>query len=40
MRVFIVAGESSGDLHAARLMRELRNLHPDVQFAGIGGTNM
>lgn len=40
LRVFIIAGESSGDIHAARLMRALRLLHPQVEFAGIGGSAM
>lgn len=40
MKVFIIAGESSGDLHAARLMRALRAIRPDVEFAGIGGNAM
>ncbi len=40
MRVFIVAGEASGDRHAARLMRALRELVPECSFAGIGGALM
>ncbi|MES2764570.1 MAG: lipid-A-disaccharide synthase [Bacteroidota bacterium] len=39
-KIFIVAGEPSGDLHAARLMRELKNVLPGVEFTGIGGENM
>lgn len=37
---FIVAGEASGDLHAARLMRALKELLPECRFSGIGGTSM
>ncbi|MBL7992431.1 MAG: lipid-A-disaccharide synthase [Candidatus Kapabacteria bacterium] len=37
---FIVAGEASGDLHAARLMRALKELLPECRFSGIGGANM
>jgi lipid-A-disaccharide synthase len=37
---FIVAGEASGDLHAARLMRALKELLPGCRFSGIGGANM
>lgn len=37
---FIVAGEASGDLHAARLMRALKALLPECRFSGIGGVNM
>ena len=39
-RFFIVAGEPSGDIHAARLMKALRNHHRDIEFVGIGGENM
>ena len=39
-RFFIVAGETSGDLHAARLMQQLRAIWPDCQFRGIGGPQM
>ena len=37
---FIVAGEPSGDAHAARLMRSLKDLFPDCIFSGIGGVAM
>ncbi len=36
-RVMIVAGEVSGDLHAARLVRDLHAIRGDVEFFGIGG---
>lgn len=39
-RIFITAGEASGDAHAARLMRQLRLLIPDVVFEGFGGPAM
>jgi lipid-A-disaccharide synthase len=39
-RVLIVAGEASGDMHAANLIREVRKNHPEVIFSGIGGTQM
>lgn len=35
--VMLVAGEISGDMHAARLVRELRARRPDLAFFGIGG---
>ena len=40
MRVFISAGEPSGDVHGANLLRELRALRPDVQCVGFGGEHM
>ena len=41
LRIFIVAGEASGDQHAAHLMRAIRELSPrPVVFRGIGGDAM
>jgi lipid-A-disaccharide synthase len=40
MRIFISAGEPSGDLHAANLIRSLRVRLPDAQFVGFGGARM
>jgi lipid-A-disaccharide synthase len=39
-RFFVVAGEVSGDQHGASLIAAMRSLHPDLRFAGIGGTRM
>ena len=39
-RVMIVAGEASGDLHGACLVREMLDLHPHLHFYGIGGNKM
>lgn len=39
-RIMIVAGEASGDLHGANLVRESRRLDPDLSFFGIGGPRM
>lgn len=36
----IIAGEASGDLHAAKLVRAINELQPDIHFFGIGGSNM
>lgn len=36
-RFALVAGEASGDLLAAGLVRELRHRFPDAEFAGVGG---
>ncbi len=38
--LFIVAGEPSGDLHAANLLRALRERAPDLQARGIGGPRL
>ena len=40
MRVFLSAGEPSGDHHAALLVRELRARRPDVECVGLGGPRM
>ena len=39
-RILIVAGEVSGDLHAAGLIQEMLKLHPNLEFFGIGGEEM
>jgi len=38
--VVIVAGEESGDQHAAAFVRELKKNHPDAYISGIGGQHM
>ncbi|MBU1275932.1 MAG: lipid-A-disaccharide synthase [Proteobacteria bacterium] len=38
--VVLVAGEASGDQHAAKLARQLSQLDPDVAISGIGGPEM
>ena len=38
--LLVVAGEASGDLHAARLLAELRRLVPDVEPFGLGGDEL
>jgi lipid-A-disaccharide synthase len=42
MRIFISAGEPSGDLHAANLIRSIRRRLPgtDLEFVGYGGAKM
>lgn len=38
--VFLSAGESSGDLHGARLAEELRERRPELRLVGLGGSRM
>lgn len=40
MRVFLIAGEASGDALGGALMAGLRSVVPDVRFDGIGGAAM
>lgn len=37
MKLAIVAGEASGDLHASEVVRELKKLDPTLEMFGIGG---
>jgi lipid-A-disaccharide synthase len=39
-RIMIVAGEASGDLHGAELVRELMALESSLTLSGIGGAGM
>lgn len=39
-KIFIIAGEASGDVLGFRLMQALRALEPRVSFTGIGGVRM
>ncbi len=39
-QVVIVAGEASGDAHAARLVTELKKLDDSISFRGMGGDNL
>jgi lipid-A-disaccharide synthase len=40
MRVFVSAGEPSGDHHAALLVRAIRARRPDAECVGLGGPQM
>ncbi len=35
--IFLIAGEASGDMHAAHLIEEAKRLAPDTHFFGVGG---
>lgn len=39
-RVMIIAGEASGDIHAAKLVREVKEKNSDIKFYGIAGEKM
>lgn len=38
--VLVVAGEASGDVHAANLIRELKSLRPEIGVHAVGGENL
>ncbi len=40
MKYYLIAGEASGDLHASRLMRALRQCDPQAEFRFFGGDLM
>ena len=39
-RLFIITGEYSGDIHAAKVVKELKYLTSDIEIEGIGGINL
>ena len=40
MKYYLIAGEASGDLHASRLMQELKKQDPEAEFRFYGGDQM
>lgn len=40
LRIALVAGEASGDILGAGLMRSIAAVRPDVEFIGVGGARM
>ena len=39
-KYFIIAGEASGEMHAAALMKQIKLRDPEAKFAGLGGDHM
>lgn len=39
-RLLVVAGETSGDMHGARLFSELRRQRPEIEGFGLGGSEL
>lgn len=39
-KVFIITGDYSGDIHASHVVKELKNLNPEIIIEGIGGENL
>jgi len=39
-RIMIIAGETSGDLQAAHLVKSLKSMNPNIEIFGVGGKQM
>lgn len=39
-KIVFIAGEESGDIHAANIIKQLKTNHPHLQISGIGGRHM
>ncbi|MDF3047374.1 MAG: lipid-A-disaccharide synthase [Candidatus Midichloriaceae bacterium] len=40
LKIFLIAGEASGDVLGGKLIESFKKLHPSANFAGIGGSHM
>ena len=40
MKIYLIAGEPSGDLLGSRFMRAVKAKYPDAEFMGVGGESM
>lgn len=39
-KIFIITGEHSGDIHAGKVVEELKRVNPNIIIEGIGGDNL
>ena len=39
-KYFLIAGEASGDMHAAALIKQIQARDPKASFSGLGGSQM
>ncbi len=39
-KVFVITGEHSGDIHAGKVVENLKKTNPDIEVHGIGGDNL
>lgn len=39
-KIFIITGEHSGDIHASKVVDELKKIYPEVIIEGVGGENL
>lgn len=40
MKFFVIAGEASGDMHGANLVKAIKQIAPNAQFEGFGGQRL
>jgi lipid-A-disaccharide synthase len=40
LKYYIIAGETSGDLHGSNLIRELKHIDPSAEVRGVGGVQL
>ena len=39
-KIFIITGEYSGDVHAAKVVHEIKKLYSDIIIEGVGESNL
>ena len=39
-KILLIAGEVSGDAHAAKLVQQIRQINPKMEFHGVGGDEL